>query len=82
MSQCDTANGNIVIEERLRTKPWESCIRGTRNILFRLFNTLGQWQERAAQRRQLGMLDNRMLADIGVDRATAAMEASKPFWRS
>jgi len=82
MSQCDTANGTLVIEGHSRAKPLEPCIRGARRILIRLFNILGHWQERAAQRRQLGMLDHRMLADIGVDRATAAMEASKPFWRS
>jgi uncharacterized protein YjiS (DUF1127 family) len=29
----------------------------------------------------LATLDDRMLADIGVERATAFCEAEKPFWR-
>ena len=51
-------------------------------ILVRFLDALGEWQDRAAQRRRLGALDNRMLGDIGIDRATAAAEAAKPFWRS
>ena len=39
------------------------------------------WHERARERRQLATLDTRMLADIGVDTATARNEADKPFWR-
>ena len=39
------------------------------------------WLERARSRRQLAELDDRMLADIGVDRATAQSEADRPFWR-
>lgn len=47
----------------------------------RLFDCLGRWSERSRQRRALGQLDARLLADIGVDHATAAHEADKPFWR-
>lgn len=39
------------------------------------------WLERARSRRQLAELDDRMLADIGVDRATARSEADRPFWQ-
>jgi uncharacterized protein YjiS (DUF1127 family) len=39
------------------------------------------WHERARQRRHLARLDDRALRDIGVDRASAHFEASKPFWR-
>jgi uncharacterized protein YjiS (DUF1127 family) len=28
----------------------------------------------------LGALDDRMLRDIGIDRATAHREAGRPFW--
>jgi len=31
-------------------------------------------------RRQLAQLDERMLRDIGLDRATARFEANKSFW--
>ena len=36
--------------------------------------------ELARSRRQLAQLDERLLRDIGVDRATARFEASKGFW--
>ena len=39
------------------------------------------WHERARQRRRLLELDDRMLKDIGVSRADAVREASKPFWQ-
>ncbi len=42
---------------------------------------LARWHERAVGRHALSMLDERILRDIGVDQATAAREAAKPFWR-
>jgi uncharacterized protein YjiS (DUF1127 family) len=39
------------------------------------------WQERAAQRRALAELDDRMLKDIGLTRADVDRECAKPFWR-
>jgi uncharacterized protein YjiS (DUF1127 family) len=36
--------------------------------------------EIARSRRQLGQLDERLLRDIGLDRATARLEATKGFW--
>lgn len=40
------------------------------------------WYERHRQRRRLTELDDFMLRDIGVDRATAGQEARKPFWQA
>jgi uncharacterized protein YjiS (DUF1127 family) len=39
------------------------------------------WHELARQRRALLALDDRMLKDIGITRADAEREASRPFWR-
>ncbi|MBM3646250.1 MAG: DUF1127 domain-containing protein [Alphaproteobacteria bacterium] len=36
--------------------------------------------ELARSRRQLAELDDRLLRDIGLDRATARREADKGFW--
>ncbi len=36
--------------------------------------------ELARSRNQLAQLDERLLRDIGIDRATARYEATKPFW--
>jgi uncharacterized protein YjiS (DUF1127 family) len=53
-----------------------------RDFLIRVFDALGEWQDRSAARRRLAAFDNRMLRDIGIDRATAAAESAKPFWQS
>lgn len=50
--------------------------------LIRLFDAIGTWQDRAASRRRLSGLDDRMLCDVGLDRAAADTEAAKPFWRA
>ena len=47
----------------------------------RCLHTLEQWNDRAAQRRSLLELDDRMLTDIGIGRADAWTEGTKPFWR-
>ena len=47
----------------------------------RALDTLLAWHERTVDRRRLAELDDRMLADMGLDRATAIGEAEKPFWR-
>jgi uncharacterized protein YjiS (DUF1127 family) len=36
--------------------------------------------ELARSRNQLAQLDERLLRDIGIDRASARFEATKPFW--
>ncbi|HEV2550587.1 MAG TPA: DUF1127 domain-containing protein [Stellaceae bacterium] len=47
----------------------------------RFLGLLSLWRERARSRRLLATFDDRMLADIGVERATAVYEVDKPFWR-
>jgi uncharacterized protein YjiS (DUF1127 family) len=49
-------------------------------LLGRALDQIFLWQERAASRRALGALDDRMLHDVGIDRATAHREAGRPFW--
>lgn len=50
-------------------------------LVARPIEVLLQWQERATQRRRLGQLSDRMLRDIGLDRADVGREIDKPFWR-
>lgn len=47
----------------------------------RVLATVFAWRERARQRRDLMALDARELRDIGLSRADAEAEGSKPFWR-
>jgi uncharacterized protein YjiS (DUF1127 family) len=46
-----------------------------------LLEVVATWSQRAGERRQLLTLDERMLKDIGANRADAWQEAHKPFWR-
>lgn len=71
-----------VLKTRLGTPA--SAARPVRSLaewLSPLELILGSWHQRVTQRHQLGMLDDHMLKDIGVDRWTARAEAAKPFWR-
>ncbi len=40
------------------------------------------WHERAKSRRALLAMDDRLLSDIGIDRATAQVEGERPFWKT
>jgi uncharacterized protein YjiS (DUF1127 family) len=41
-----------------------------------------EWRERARSRQALLKLDDHMLRDLGIDRATANYMGSLPFWRA
>lgn len=56
---------------------WRSGLSGW---TVRLFETLLAWQSRAAGRRQLAAMDDRLLRDVGLSRADVMREQSKPFW--
>jgi uncharacterized protein YjiS (DUF1127 family) len=45
------------------------------------FNRIREWHRRIRDRRELAGLGERMLQDIGITRAEAVAQASKPFWR-
>lgn len=51
-------------------------------VLSAVFEILMNWHEKARQRRQLLALSDDMLKDIGISRADASYEGSKPFWRT
>ncbi|MCO6405857.1 DUF1127 domain-containing protein [Aurantimonas endophytica] len=40
------------------------------------------WFQRHRQRAALACLDDRLLADVGLSRATARGECRKPFWHA
>ena len=47
----------------------------------RVRTTLFAWCDRLQRRRQALALDDRTLADIGLNRGLVTLEAAKPFWR-
>ncbi len=62
--------------------PPVAVVRAGRDWSLRaLVDILLEWHERARQRRQLLSLSDHMLKDIGISRADAEGEASKPFWQ-
>ena len=48
---------------------------------WNLSSILKIWHARARQRKQLAMLDDHLLKDIGYTREKAMEEYSKPFWK-
>jgi uncharacterized protein YjiS (DUF1127 family) len=49
--------------------------------LSRLVESLTAWRARIRSRRLLASFDDRMLRDIGIDRARVERESSSSFWR-
>jgi uncharacterized protein YjiS (DUF1127 family) len=45
-------------------------------------NVIGTWRQRNRERRELALLDERSLHDLGLNSGNVQFEASKPFWRS
>ncbi len=43
--------------------------------------TLSTWASRVEERRQLGLLNDHLLKDIGVTRAEVSVEIGKYFWQ-
>jgi len=50
-------------------------------FLVRLLELLETWHARYQERRTLTELDDRMLKDIGLNRADVAKESGKRFWQ-
>ncbi len=54
---------------------------GFTTIVHMFLDQFHRWHRRADERRALMALDDRMLQDIGVEKADALDEGAKPFWR-
>ncbi|MCB1333512.1 MAG: DUF1127 domain-containing protein [Roseivivax sp.] len=51
------------------------------NVALRMAVVFHKWAVRQRTRRQLGMLDDHILKDIGMDRRIAFTEARRKFWQ-
>jgi uncharacterized protein YjiS (DUF1127 family) len=61
----------------------ESMINHHGSGLFKqLSETFHIWRQRQLQRRQLAVLTERDLHDVGLSWSDIAYEAEKPFWRA
>lgn len=65
----------------LRSLPLYFGTFGLRSSLRNGIATLLAWQNRDQERQHLASLDDRLLDDIGLNRADVLAEIRKPFWR-
>ena len=61
--------------------PRHSALRWVSHAVAWLLTTMRAWRRRAKDRAELAALDDRMLADIGINRPEAEFLGNKPFWR-
>ena len=76
-------DGNFPIRDLLPLRPQDIAPYqpAPQPALVSLADKVFAWVERVRSRRTLGLLDDRMLRDIGVDRGSVHDEIQKPFWR-
>lgn len=81
MSNTLTFEDFTLYGSRSKLRPKAAGRQGRGTFLTRVFDALGEWQDRSVARRRLASLDSRMLSDIGIDRAMADAESAKPVWQ-
>jgi uncharacterized protein YjiS (DUF1127 family) len=74
----NTVSSPGTVHQQLSRRVWQRL----HALLARSRQVLRTWQYRHRGRRALWHMEERLLQDIGLSRATAIREASKPFWRS
>ena len=72
----------IALAHDFSRSPRRSAGASTRRPGLHLLTTLEAWAERRRQRRALLQLSDHALKDIGLNRADAFEEGTKPFWRA
>ncbi len=72
---CQTASSIPAVALSSRPRPSVGAVMVT------AVEKLLMWRDRARSRRVLLGMDDRMLSDIGIDRASALREGERPFWR-
>jgi len=55
--------------------------RLTGTVVVAVPDTLYTWQRRYRMRREMLLLDDRLLRDMGINRYDAQREARRPFWK-
>ena len=63
------------------TAPNTLAPTGGAALFARMVDLLLGWHLRASARAVLAELDDRLLADLGLNRADVMRECDKPFWR-
>ncbi len=58
-----------------------SCEQSIKNPIIKAIKTVEYWKARSHQRKQLALLDSRLLKDLGLTSEDVKAELAKPFWR-
>ena len=58
-----------------------SAVHSIETVAVKVQKTLATWTSRSEDRRQLALMSDRMLLDIGLTRVDIAAETSKYFWQ-
>ena len=79
---CDERQrGTVEDHRRMAESIFAGVVTMPTKLVSATITTLLVWQERARQRHHLAEMDDRLLKDIGFDRADHAREIRKPFWQ-
>ncbi len=74
---------NLSINRNARlAEPAGGALAQAQTMIRRVGARLREWARRARSRRELRMLSDRSLADIGCSRSEAEREVRKLFWRA
>ena len=58
-----------------------SMVQRVETVTKKIGATLSVWASRMEDRRQLALMSDRMLTDIGLSRAEVSVEVGKYFWQ-
>jgi len=72
---------HVTESRRLASSPVEACLRRLAHHLKHASAILKDWRRAYEQRRQLLVLPDYLLKDIGLSPYDACKEARKPFWK-
>ncbi len=76
-----TLKQHHIVDDLAISEGLYSLVRHVEDAANQVTKTLKTWAERSRDRRQLAMMNDRMLADIGLSRTDIAVEVSKFFWQ-
>lgn len=82
VTQMQGAAGSFVPMATLLIDTVAMAMDGLRTLTLNPVPAMIRAHSRMDQRRRLASLDDRLLADMGLDRVDAMAEARKPFWQA
>lgn len=76
-----TMKSHHIIDDLAISEGLYGLVRRIEEAANKVSKTLKVWAARSNDRRQLAMMNDRMLADIGLTHTDIAVEVNKYFWQ-